>query len=119
MHTILPYDGTEKKSFTFYRDGSRLKDHSFSEKNNSYNQNYSLNFKHSFEKEEHELIFDVIYLQATDWLKENRNFKGINAHHRKAQLDYTLPLSKGAKLENGLQYRRNSFSNDRHTLFSY
>ncbi|SMC48791.1 Outer membrane receptor proteins, mostly Fe transport [Moheibacter sediminis] len=86
------------------------------------NQDYSLNFKQDFGKENHNIVLDAIY--STSDNKDTRNYvntfpietfsewrKGKNENTR-INLDYTNQIIDGGKIEAGLQFRQEKNEND-------
>lgn len=85
------------------------------------NQDYSLNFKQDFGKEDHNIVLDAIY--STSDNKDTRNYlntfpedifsewrNGENKNTR-INLDYTNQIIDGGKIEAGLQFRQENSTN--------
>lgn len=91
-------------------------------KGNYRNQDYSLNFKQDFGKEDHHIVLDAIY--STSDNDDTRNYfntfpqnmeftelrDGENTNKR-INLDYTNQIIDGGKIEAGLQFRRENNQN--------
>lgn len=87
-----------------------------------HNQDYSLNFKQDFGKEDHNIVLDAIY--STSDNNDTRNYfntfpvgeyweyrTGENNNLR-VNLDYTNQIIDGGKIEAGLQFRQENNIND-------
>lgn len=85
------------------------------------NQDYSLNFKQDFGKDDHNIVLDAIY--STSDNKDNRGYfydfpegdfhewrKGENNNTR-INLDYTNQIIDGGKIETGIQFRQENSAN--------
>lgn len=84
------------------------------------NEDYSLNFKQDFGKDDHNLVLDAIYSKSKDDDKRwyNNSFPAIDAPHiyeefrdtkhenTRVNLDYTNQIIDGGKIEAGLQFRQ-------------
>lgn len=110
-HNIQPYNESTRKSSTIYKDGTIKNNPGSTQIVEFHNQQYSLNSKHTFKKEDHYLTLDAIYSKANFWLKKDRRYQSISTNQQ-VQLDYTLPIVQEAKIETGLQYRQNKQNND-------
>jgi outer membrane receptor protein involved in Fe transport len=88
----------------------------------SYNQTYNINFKHDFEKKDHNIELEATYsknetpnLLTNDFLRGTQNNYTNNINNNRnntlINLDYTNPISKNGKLELGLEYRVNKTDN--------
>lgn len=85
------------------------------------NQDYSLNFKQDFGKEDHNIVLDAIY--STSDNDDTRNYintfpADIFTEYREGQdtntrinLDYTNQIIDGGKIEAGLQFRQENNKN--------
>lgn len=91
-------------------------------KGNYTNQDYSLNFKQDFGKEDHNIVLDAIY--STSDNEDTRNYwnsfpedeftelrNGENNNLR-FNLDYTNQIIDGGKIEAGVQFRQQENLND-------
>ncbi|MBY0067287.1 TonB-dependent receptor [Empedobacter falsenii] len=88
----------------------------------SKSSDYSLNFKHDFKKEDHNIILDAFYSTSKEdddrdytntypkskFYQEYRNDKTTNT---RINLDYTNQIKDAGKLEAGLQFRRETNDN--------
>lgn len=89
------------------------------------NQDYSLNFKQDFGKEDHNIVLDAIYSKSRNDDKRNydNSFPEFNAPHIytetrdggnqniRVNLDYTNQIVDGGKIEAGLQFRQENSEN--------
>src|SRR5690606_41016715 len=89
------------------------------------NQDYSLNFKQDFEKDDHHIVLDAIYSTSNnDDFRDFRNeFPILNAPHLyvekrdggndniRINLDYTNQIIDGGKIESGIQFRQEKTDN--------
>jgi len=97
-------------------------DNSSNSKGNYTNQDYSLNFKQDFGKENHNIVLDAIYSTSdsddkrnylnsfpADTYSELRNGENNNL---RINLDYTNQIIDGGKIEAGIQFRQEENLND-------
>lgn len=89
------------------------------------NQDYSLNFKQDFGKEDHNIVLDAIYSTSDneDFRDYNNSFPELNAPHlynekregenqnTRINLDYTNQIVDGGKIEGGVQFRQEKTDN--------
>jgi iron complex outermembrane receptor protein len=89
------------------------------------NQDYSVNFKQDFAKEDHNIVLDAIYSKSRndDQRNYNNSFPDFNAPHIytetrdggneniRVNLDYTNQIVDGGKIESGLQFRQENSDN--------
>ena len=89
------------------------------------NQDYSLNFKQDFGKENHHIVVDAIYSTSEndDFRDYNNRFPELNAPHlyneirkggnenTRINLDYTNQIVDGGKIEAGIQFRQEKTDN--------
>lgn len=98
----------------------------FGPSNSKYqNQDYSLNFKQDFEKEDHNIVLDAIY--STSKANDDRGyynefpdiqnplvydeFRNDKNENIRVNLDYTNQIVDGGKIEAGIQFRRENSDN--------
>lgn len=86
------------------------------------NQDYNLNFKQSFDKDDHNLVLDAVYATSnhddrryfddTFPVAEYSEYRHGDKSSLRINLDYTNPISETGKIEAGLQYRYNDDDNN-------
>lgn len=89
------------------------------------NQDYSLNFKHDFNRTDHHIVLDAIYSKSKndDFRDFTNEFPLLNAPHEylekrdgtnqstRINLDYTNQLAEAGKIEIGVQFREEKTKN--------
>lgn len=89
------------------------------------NQDYSLNFKQDFDKDDHHIVLDAIYSTSNndDFRDYENEFPILNAPHLyvekreggndniRINLDYTNQIIDGGKIESGIQFRQEKTDN--------
>lgn len=89
----------------------------FTQENNNHNEQYNFDYKRDFEKDGHNIEFEIDYSNYQDDEEADFRFMGttdqpdymdfVDTRRKQtiANLDYVNPLSETAKLELGLEYR--------------
>lgn len=89
------------------------------------NQDYSLNFKQDFGKEDHNIVLDAIYSTSENDDKRNylntfpvdefSEWRDAENKNTRINLDYTNQIIDGGKIEAGVQFRQENMTNNMST----